>query len=179
MNVMFGKGARGRWGIVGAVCLALAACNHSEEPPMEVKLPIIEPYLPVTKVVERSDEATVAMCREWHEKTLVVNSKEEIPQDDLIGFSTAYTGVNFEQYTLLLHYKMHRWDIDTYYNYYVRNTVENTYDWTMRIGVSTLSDDTKTTINFTRFGLLVRKLPADADVRTWISLSAAGMGWDD
>ena len=74
---------------------------------------------------------------------------------------------------------MHRWNIDTYYNYYVRNTVENTYNWTMRIGITTLNDDTKTTTDFTRFALLVKKLPADADVRTWISLSALDWSWEE
>lgn len=165
--------------VLAAGSLLLASCNKNDESPMEVKLPIIEAYMPVTMAVERSDTETMEKCREWHEKTLVVNAKEEIPQDDMLGFTEAYTGVNFNDYTLLLHYKMHRCNIDTYYNYYVRNTVENTYNWTMRIGITTLNDDTKTTTDFTRFALLVKKLPADADVRTWISLSALDWSWEE
>ena len=158
------------------LAIILFSCNHNEEPPLETPLAISEAYLPVSVIFEKSDPEFLNMCMKWHDTSFEVNSVEELPQD-LFGFNESYTGINFNEYTLLLVYKLHKWTIDTYQNRFVKNNHEDTFDWTLIIGASDFNKENEDHVTITRFAIKVRKLPTDAIVRYWWSITDYGFDW--
>ena len=102
----------------------------------------------------------------------IVNSPDELPNDPM-GFSEAFDKINFKNSTLLIKYMSHDYSIDTYNNRFYRNTKENSYNWMINIGsASNLDTDN---IMLTRFAILVNKLPADANIKSWFGLT--NLGW--
>ena len=107
----------------------------------------------------------------WSNKEIIVNDMSELP-DDPLGFSDAYKSVDFDKYTLLITYNIHNWLIETYRNRYYLDNIEKTYNWTICVGASNIPDDNEEPLYFTRYAILVKKLPRDAKINIWFSLGA-------
>lgn len=165
--------------ILIALSLCITACNHNNEPPVEVNLPIREQFVPGNIIFDMSDTEFKDKVKPWMNKQVVVNSKEEIP-DDPFGFQESYYKINFAENTLLLCYQIHDYDIVSITNRYYRNTVENTYNWSIVLGISGLinDDEEKEKAIISRYAILVPKLPADANVRIWHGLVNHNWDWD-
>ncbi len=158
--------------------LLLCACSNSnEEPQTETVLPISKHYQPCTSEFNIRDTEWVDKIKEWAEKKYVVNDLSELPNDPL-GFSDSYTSVDFKEYTLLITYNLHNWNIDTYRNRYYLNNIDKIYEWAICIGTSSIPDDNTETWYFTRYAILVKKLPKEAKTQMWVSLGAINWGWE-
>ena len=74
---------------------------------------------------------------------------------------------------------MHRWTIETYSNMYVRNYTEDYYDWYIGLGSSEYDMEPTDKVNFTRFAILVPKIPTAAKTRVLWSLRDLAWDWDE
>lgn len=155
--------------------LLLYSCNNNDEPSTETVLSISKHYQPCTSEFNITDTEWVDKIKGWADKKFVVNDLSELPYDPL-GFSDAYKKVDFNNYTLLITYDIHNWVIDIYRNRYYFDNIERTYNWTICVGTSTVPDDNTETWYFTRYAILVKKLPQDAKIQMWFSLGA--INWD-
>lgn len=162
-----------------ALTLCLAACNKNNEPPVEVQLPIREAFLPENVLFDYSDKDFLNRLKDWNNKKVVVNSVDEIPNDP-IGFNESYYKIDFTDQTMLLYYMVHDYDVVSYNNIYFRNTVENTYNWTISLGVNgeINEDDNVEKLIFSRYAILVKKLPDNADIIIWKNISDHSWSWD-
>ena len=161
--------------LLQALCLIMCSCDKNEEPELEIALPISDTYLPASlgfNVSSMDDVRKRELIHLVHNEH-IINDIAELP-DDPIGFSEAYQKINFKEYTLLIKYLLHYYTIDTYSNRFYRNTKENSYNWTVSIGTASDTDIDTDEIWFTRFAILVRKIPADAQIRTWLGLTFLG-----
>lgn len=159
-----------------AMSLTLCSCNNNNELDLEIELPISETYIPATIEFNNNsiDEEHKSNIIHLANHTHIINSVSELP-DDPMGFSEAYYKINFKESTLLINYVLHDYTIDTYSNRYFRNTKENSYNWSVNMGTASDIDIDTDDIQFTRFAILVRKLPADAQVKSWFGLTQ--LGW--
>lgn len=157
--------------------MLLCSCNNNEEPSTETVLPISKHYQPCASEFNIRDTEWVDKIKEWAEKKYVVNDLSELPNDPL-GFSDSYTSVDFKEYTLLITYNLHNWNIDTYRNRYYLNNIDKIYEWAICIGTSSIPDDNTETWYFTRYAILVKKLPKEAKTQMWVSLGAINWGWE-
>lgn len=161
--------------LLPALCLMLCSCNNNDETALEIALPISETYVPVTVGFNKNDlddagkQSLIHLVNNEH----VINDESELP-DDPIGFSEAYHTINFKESTLLIKYVLHNYMIETYSTRYYRNTQENSYNWSVNIGTASDTGIDTDDIRFTRFAILVRKLPADAQVRSWLWIKSTG-----
>ena len=111
----------------------------------------------------------------------VVNSTEELPADPL-GFDESYYKINFSNQTLLLYYDIANYNIVAYQSRYFRNTVENTYNWSILLGISGKLNEDDAQIEkllFSRYALLVPKLPENAEVQISTSILDHNWDWDE
>ncbi len=155
----------------------LCSCVSNNEPPLETALPIAQNYLPATLSFSADDNEWTDKIKDWSDKQIRVDSPEELP-DDPLGFSDAYSGINFNRYTLLLSYNIHNWTIDTYHNRYYRDNIEGIYNWNICVSTATSIDDSSTQLYFTRYAVLVNKIPAEREVKIWFSLGALNWSWE-
>ena len=160
--------------------LCLPACNKNSEPPLEVKLPISEEFVPANVIFDYSDKDFLNKLKEWNNKKVVVNSVEEMP-DDPLGFNEYFYKINFSDQTLLLYYQLHDYDVVSYENIYYRNTKENNYNWTIYLGINgeINDEDNIEKLIISRYAILVKKLPDNADVCIWQSISDHSISWFD
>lgn len=166
--------------ILFAFSLLLTSCNHSDEPPMTINLPIREQFVPCNLAFKKSDTELAQQLRPWYKMRLIVNSKSELPEDPF-GFAESFYRINYSDNTLLLYYDIAQYNIVSYSNLYYKNTVENTYNWSMNLGISGLlnEDDEVENLVLSRYAILVPKLPADADVVMWQSLVDHNWDWSE
>lgn len=155
--------------------LLLCSCNNNDEPSTETILSVSEAYIPCTASFNVNDTECVNKIKGWHNKKYIVNDLSELP-DDPLGFSDAYKKMDFNQYTLLITYDIHNWEIDTYRNRYYFDNIERTYNWAICVGTSTIPDDYAEICYFTRYAILVKKLPQEAKIKMWFSLGV--INWD-
>ena len=161
--------------LILSLSILLNSCNN-HEPPLEIRLPISEVYVPVSvefneKEISQEDKSKLIHLAN---NQYVINDVSEIPNDPLglsETFGVAFDKVNFNEYTLLIKYIINDWTIDSYNNSYYRNTQENTYNWSINIGTASDTEPYR----FTRFAILVKKLPTDAKVVIWQGLTQ--LGW--
>lgn len=158
--------------------MILCSCNHSEPPTTQISLPITEVYLPVTLTINKGDKELAGKIKDWDEKKCIVNDFSELPNDP-IGFSKAYDGIDFTKYTLLVTYSIRSYIIETYTNRFIRNRIENSYNWYIHVGTSTIPDSNAEEWFFTRYAILVQKLPSSAPVNMYVSTSALNWDWDE
>lgn len=155
------------------IILLFCSCNKNNEPALNIELPINAVFVPVTIEINKNDidpqqrEEIRNLVNGKH----IINDVSEIPNDP-IGHNEAFYKINFDDQTLLIMYLYKRWTFDTYTNRFYRNTEENTYNWVVRLGPNTDFDEETDIVQFTRFAILVRKLPVGADVQTWYSLDS-------
>lgn len=158
--------------------LLLCSCNRNNDVPTETLMSITQQYLPATVVFQQSDKDFLDKAIELHDKKFIINSLSEL-ESDPFGFSDAYRGIDFDNYTLLIIYKLHDWVIDTYRNRYYRNNLDKTYNWAILVGSSTVpGEPVDDTLYFTRFAILVNKVPQDTDVVMWLSLGSLNWDWE-
>ncbi len=165
--------------IIIAFSIFITACNHNNQPPTTVNLPINEQFLPMNVEFNMSDTEYKQQTRPWWDKGVVVNSSEEIPNDPF-GFQESYYKINFKNNTLLLYYQIHDYNVVSITNMFYRNTVENTYNWSINLGISgdiNEGDKIEKAI-ISRFAILVPKLPTDANVKFWHGLRDHNWNWD-
>lgn len=156
--------------------LALFSCNNNDSPDLEITLPVAETYVPASiefDVHDIDDEQKRDLIR-LANNDHIINDVAELP-DDPIGFGEAYHKINFTEYTLLIDYVLHDYTIDTYSTRFFRNTKENSFNWSVNIGTASDMSIETGLMRFTRFAILVRKLPADAQVKFWLGLTQ--LGW--
>lgn len=156
--------------------LLLCSCNNNDEPLTETVLPISKYYQPCTSEFNITDTEWLDKIKGWADKKFIVNELSELP-DDPLGFSEAYTSVDFKEYTLFITYNLHNWNIDTYRNRYYFDNIEKIYEWAICIETSTIPDDNTGTWYFTRYAILVKKLPRDAKIQMWFSLGVINWDW--
>lgn len=157
--------------------LLCGACNRNNDVPAETTLSIIDTYVPVTVQFKKGDTEFVGKIRDMVDNEFVVNSLSELP-DDPLGFSAAYNNINFKEYTLLVSYHVHPWKIDTYRSRYYHDNIENTNVWTIHIGTSTRPDEyIEDQYYFTRFAILVKKIPASFGIKFWYSIGSLNTDW--
>lgn len=161
--------------IIIALMLLFGSCNRHEEPQLEVKVAIIDTYLPVSWEYNAKDITQEQKKNIFHlvNNDHVVNDVSELP-DDPMGFSDAVRSINYKEYTLLVKYVLHDWKIDTYSNRYYRNTKENSYNWSINVGTSSDIDVDSDEETLTRFAIKVKKLPPDAVFKSWFGLYSIG-----
>lgn len=156
--------------------LLFCSCNNNNEPDLEIELPIIGSFIPASieinknEIGEKEKDEIMNLVHSKH----IVNDVSELPNDP-IGPNEAFYNVDYREQTLLIMYLYKRWTIDTYSNRFYRNTEDNSYNWVVNLGTSSDLDDDTDFVHFTRFAIVVRKLPADADVQTWYSLTQLGV----
>lgn len=156
----------------------LSSCHKNDEPPKEIPLSIKRNYLPETVAFLKNDNDEAERFKEFSGKQFIVNNLKEMPADP-IGFSNAFGGVDFTRYTLLIVYSTNVWEFETYYNSFYFDTTERKYHWVRYLGVATKPDSSSEELHFTRFAILVDKLPADANVEFSYSLSSLNWSWDE
>lgn len=161
------------------LCFILSSChNNDSTPPTETMLPVVKHYVPTSVKFQRSDKEFFDKAKAFSQKTFIVNSVHELPSDP-IGFSNAYHSINFKDNTLLVTYGLHSWLLETCSNTYYRDNVEKTYNWAIRMGTSYEPDPESEYLYFTRFALLVNKVPQDTEVIITPYVSALGWDWDE
>lgn len=154
--------------------LMFCSCNDNESD-LTITLPITETYIPASvefdenSIDKEQKRNLIYLVNHNH----IVNSASDLPNDP-IGFGEAYYNINFEKGTLLIKYLLHDYTLDTYNNRYYRNTRENIYNWVVDIATASNMDIDTDKMLFTRFAILVDKLPADANVKTGYGLSNLG-----
>ena len=160
------------------LCLSvLSACNRNrEEPPFETELPVREIYTPENVWVEINDAEEYDRLVGWSGRLFVVNSPDEFPEGDGIGFSRAYTEADFSNHTILVYYHIHAWEFDRFSYRYVYYNQEAKYNWSILIGVDSPEPTYADRRCLTRFAVMVDKVPEDARVTAGFGLN--GNDWD-
>jgi hypothetical protein len=153
------------------VCLCLTACNDNDEPKNDVELAITEQFQPCSVTVCRSDSAFTEMCERWGNRTVVVNSADELP-DDPMGFSADFGNISFANQTLLLYYMGNQYDIQSCSNRYYQSVVDESLNWLIIMGVGGDIADVDKTFCFTRFAILVPKLTDSSSLKIWLSVQS-------
>lgn len=157
------------------ITLLFCSCNNNNEPDLEIELPINSVFIPASIDFNKTDlddhlrEEIMNLVNTKH----IVNDISELPNDP-IGQNEAFFKIDYKEHTLLIMYLFKGWSIDTYSNRFYRNTKENNYNWVVKLGTITDIDYNTDVIQLTRFAILVRKLPVDAEVQTWYSLTQLG-----
>lgn len=152
--------------------MLFCSCNNNREPDLEIELPINSAFIPATIEIDKNElsEQERAEIMSLVNNKHIVNDIAELPGDP-IGYNDAFYKIDFQANTLLIMYIYHTWDIDSYANRFYRNTNDNSFNWAVRLGITTKDDEDTEFIQFTRFAILVKKLPVDATVETWSSVA--------
>ena len=158
------------------LALCLTGCNNHDETPYETILPINESFLPTDVVISKSDSEFKEVYRKWNGKTVLVNSIDELPEDP-IGFDSAYSKISFADQTLILYYAAHRYEVLSYRNRFYRNNVEKTINWAIVLGISGEIDGEDEFI-FTRYAILVPKMPEGVEPLIWFSITDHNWDWE-
>lgn len=160
---------------ISIIMLSFCSCNNNDEPKAETSLPIVKVYLPKTMLISESvfDENYLKLANNG----LVVTQLSELPNDPF-GFNEAFKSINFSEYTLLLRYVIHDWEIDTYKNMWYRDNSNICYNWVASFTTATEPSSSPSGYYFTRCAILVKKLPENANVRCLMSLGAINWGWE-
>lgn len=162
---------------IAACLVGMASCGKDDGPKADKQLIIAQQYMPVSMTFDSTDEAIMQKCRDWNRKVVVVNSNDQLP-DDPIGFSASFQHLNLQYQTLLLAYRMQVWNVESYTNTFIRSYSENCYKWTVSTGICDFFDEEDTTRNFTRYAILISKIPDGADVKMYWNESISGWDWD-
>lgn len=160
-------------GILGS----LTSCNKNDDTPSEIRIQILEDYLPCSVTFDRSDKLFYELCSQWSNKYMIVNSKDDLP-DDPVGFNSSYKNINYKEYSLLLAYRLHNYSIDSFRNMLIKNNIENTYDWTISIGSGDFGSDNYDNLTISRFAVKVKKIPDNANLKVWWGMKDLAFDWE-
>lgn len=154
------------------ISLLFSSCNNNHEPDLVIELPIVSVFIPLSIKINKSDiddQQRIELMNLVNNKH-IVNDVSELPNDP-IGQNEAFKHINYKEQTLLISYHFKSWTIDTYSNRFYKNTQENSFNWVVNLGTTADEDDDKDAVYLTRFAIVVRKLPVNADVQTWYSVT--------
>lgn len=163
-----------------ALVFILPACNNNDEPIPFKNIPVIESFLPVTVIFKESDTEFRDRIKGWNNEKIVVNSSSELP-DDPLGFTGYYSKINYKDYTLLLYYAVHTYDMISYRSNVINNTSEKSYDWKIILGAyGDLNNGEKVErLAFTRYAVLVGKIPAtESNLKITLSVTDHNWSWE-
>lgn len=141
----------------------LCSCNKTDEPPMKQPLPIQEQFVIESCSIDTSNEYLMTQCSAFSRKCYVVNAIDDYPSDNL-GFSEAYYNIDFSSYTVLLYYRLHTWELETYKYRYYYDQSNNSYNWLIQIGLGDNVDGILNYRIFSRFAIKVKKIPINSDI---------------
>lgn len=149
--------------------LILCSCDNYE-PDSEIELPITTAFIPFSIEIDLNDmdEMQREQINYLTTRAHIVNNILELPEDP-IGQNETFKKINYQDNTLLILYIMHYWAIDTYSNRFYRYTKDNTYNWIVKLGTLSEGNNKPDKILLTRFAILVKKLPENAELKTWYS----------
>lgn len=159
------------------LCLLLSSCGGKDEPKGNVPLSINDAFIPVSIIVNRSDKAMVEECKIFSNKDMVVQSKSNLP-DDPFDSDKTFDAIDFNYNTLLITYYVHTYNLLSCNNYFVRNYTDNTYDWTINMGITGDAVDSFDQLIFTRFAILVPKLQKNADLKVYYGIGNYKWDWN-
>ena len=145
--------------IVTTIC----SCNNTEEPTLMEPLPIQEQFVIKSKCIDSSNEHLMNQCNNLSRKCLVINSIHDYPSDNL-GFSEAYYNVDFSSYSVLLYYRLHKWELESFRYTFYYNLSNNSYNWLIQLG---LGSNTNVILNyhiFSRFAIKIKKIASNSDI---------------
>lgn len=155
------------------ISLIFCSCNKNE-PDLEIELPIISVFIPATIEFDKNelDQSERQEIMQLVNNQHIINDVSELPKDPF-GPNEAFNNINFNEQTLLIAYHFKSWTLQTFSTRFYKNTQENTYNWVLRLGTTADSDyEPDNILHLTRFAIVVRKLPNNADVKTWYSLTS-------
>lgn len=164
--------------LIVALCLCLSSCGGNDEPKANVEINIYDSFLPSNITINRSDIKLIEECKKFTNQTLVVNSKSDLPNDP---FSTAetFSKIGFNNQSLLICYQVHSYDILSYHNRFVKNNSDKTYDWTVTLGINGDAVDSFDQLIFTRYAILVPRLPKNAELKVLFGVKSYSWYWDE
>ena len=160
--------------ILLVLCAVLCSCSK-DEPKGEKLLPVVEAYSPATLDIDIDKPEWTDVVKKWDNKKIVVNSLSDIP-DDPFGISDAFRNIDFNKCTLLLAYQAHNYPVNTYRNRYYKDETQDTYNWMVIVGTTDAPDQWGEQWYFSRYALLVDKLPTGAQVK--FGLVSPSISWD-
>lgn len=159
------------------LCMALSSCKNNDEPSTETPLPVMKAYLPASVEFDLNDSEWVEKIQKWSNRKFVVNKLSEIPNDPL-GFDETFLDIDFDECTLLLAYDMHSYPIDSYRTRYYKDDAEDTYNWMVVVGTNDMPNQWSEAWHFTRYALLVKKLPTDTKLKFGLASTAINWDWE-
>lgn len=161
---------------LAAVAMLLTSCHHAAEVPLETDFPIVKKFTPEVMEIDKNDTELVEKCLSFNDRQFVIRSREEFP-DDMFGFTSDYTDINFELYTLIVTYDFTRF-IPSFTDFrYYRNNEEKRYNlvvhqYLRQSDLDNSSSDPDSFIRyFRRYAVIVRKNPTSDPVKVWFSYS--------
>ena len=161
---------------LAAVAMLLTSCHHAAEVPLETDFPIVKTFTPEAIEIDKNDTELVEKCISFNDRQFVIRSREEFP-DDMFGFTSDYTDINFELYTLIVTYDFTRF-IPSFTDFrYYRNNEEKQYNLVVHQYLrqsdldNSSSDPDSFTRYFRRYAVIVRKNPTSDPVKVWFSYS--------
>lgn len=164
--------------LLSTLCVFLGSCSHhNDDPQTETRLPIEEIFTPAGMWFEKSD-VDAPFFQEISKKLFVVNSPDQLP-DDRLGFSDAYKKADFNNYTMLIYYQLHRWAFESCKYHFVRLNLEKAYNWTITMKVAADEEPYPEMRCISRFAIMVNKIPEGWDVTAVLGLSDYNWNWDD
>lgn len=157
--------------VIFVFSLLFCACNKNNEPELEMVLPITTSFIPTSVDLNKNDLDDVQreQIKYLTSHEHIVNNISDLPEDP-IGHDEVFRKLNYQENTLLILYLLHYWTIDTYSNRFYKNTKENTFNWVVRLGSAyEEGENNSDKTQLTRFAILVKKLPENAELKTWYS----------
>ncbi|MCM1489564.1 MAG: hypothetical protein NC095_01870 [Muribaculum sp.] len=164
--------------LIVALCLCLSSCSGNDEPKANVQLTIFDSFLPASITINRTDTELTKECKKFSSQTFIVNSKDELPQDPF-GSDETFSKIGYNNQSLLICYQVHSYDIISYDNKFIKNNTDKTYDWTVTLGINGDAVDSFDQLIFTRYAILVPKLPKNATLKVWFGVRSYSWDWDE
>ena len=145
--------------------LGFSSCNKNDSTPIYISLHVIETFNPVMKEFYYSESQGLPML---HEKTYVINSMSELPEDEIFGNDEFLNqDIDFSKYSLIIFYDIefgkiestkYRWgyatDLDKY-QVSISYEIEKGSDFV---------DGEVELVTYVRGAMLVDQIPSSSDV---------------
>lgn len=165
--------------LLGALAFLTCSCNNNnDEPPAKTVLPIRVYYQPMNTWMDESEIDRNEHLKELNHRIVVVNSAAELP-DDGLGFSDAYVKADFQHYTMLIYYRIHRWEFEAYQYRYIFDNLERKYNWTIMLHVDSDENHYPGMRCISRFAIMVDKIPENAEVTAGLGFSDYNWNWSE
>lgn len=164
--------------LIIALGLCLSSCSSNDEPKADVQVNIYDSFIPASIILNRTDTELIEECKKFSSQTFIVNSKEELPQDPF-GTDETFSKIGYNNQSLLICYQVHSYDIISYDNKFIKNNTEKTYDWNVTLGINGDKVDSFEQLIFTRYAILVPKLPQNAQLKVWFGVRSYSWDWDE